>query len=63
MTSATTPTEWQSLTEVPLRQIRLARAYYEEFADEIDSALTLADRSLDQLARGYPSIERREVEV
>jgi hypothetical protein len=52
-----------SETDVPLRQIQLARAYYQEFTDEIDSELALAERSLDQLAREYPFIPQRTVEV
>jgi uncharacterized protein (DUF433 family) len=50
-------------TEVPLRQIELARAYYREFGDEIDRDLALAERSLEELAREYPFIAHHQVEA
>jgi hypothetical protein len=52
-----------SKTEVSLRQVQLASAYYQEFGDEIDRALVLAERSLDELAHEYPLIAHRAVEV
>lgn len=47
-------------TEVPLRNIELARAYYREFSDEIDKALALADRSMDELGEAYPFIQQQQ---
>jgi hypothetical protein len=52
-----------SETEVPRRQIDMARAYYGEFADEIDHALALADRPLEELATAYPFVERHQLKV
>lgn len=52
-----------SQTEVPLRQIELAQAYYREFRQEIDRNLALNDRSLDELAREYPFIQQHVVRV
>ena len=52
-----------SETEVPLRQIQLAQAYYTEFRDEIDHSLALNDRSLDELAREYPFIQQHIVRL
>jgi hypothetical protein len=52
-----------SETEVPLRQIELAKAYYREFREEIDRNLALNDRSLDELAREYPFIQQHVVRV
>jgi hypothetical protein len=52
-----------SETDIPLRQIHLARAYYREFGEEIDRALALAGRSLDELAHEYPFIAQRAVEA
>ena len=45
------------------RQVTVALAYYREFRDEIDRALTLARRSPDEIARGYPFIEVARVEA
>ena len=39
------------------RQLRIALAYYREFVDEIDNALTLARRSLTELESAYPFAE------
>lgn len=39
------------------RQIRIALAYYERFPDEIDEAIALNRRSLDELRAEYPFIE------
>ena len=39
------------------RQLKLALAYYREFPDEIDVALRLQRRSLDELTGEYPFIE------
>jgi hypothetical protein len=50
-----------SETEVPLRQIELAKAYYREFGEEIDRNLALNDRSLEELAREYPFIQQHVV--
>ncbi|HET7446128.1 MAG TPA: hypothetical protein VFJ57_15885 [Solirubrobacterales bacterium] len=38
------------------RQIRLALAYYERFPEEIDEAIALQRRPLDQLRSEYPFI-------
>lgn len=38
-------------------QIRIALAYYERFPDEIDEAIALNRRSLDDLRAEYPFIE------
>ncbi|MDQ6920929.1 MAG: hypothetical protein M3170_04945 [Candidatus Dormibacteraeota bacterium] len=52
-----------SETEVPLRQIELAKAYYREFGEEIDRNLALNDRSLEELAREYPFIQQHVVRL
>ena len=52
-----------SETEVPLRQIELAKAYYREFSEEIDRNLALNDRSLEELAREYPFIQQHVVRL
>ena len=44
-------------TEVSLRHIQLARAYYREFKDEIDQAIGLSRRSVDELSEEYPFIQ------
>ncbi len=44
-------------TEVSPRHIQLARAYYREFRDEIDWAIALSRRSLDELSGEYPFIQ------
>ena len=58
---------WQDLDEDPDRtrercdlsahQLRLALAYYREFADEVDDALKLARRPLVELEAAYPFVE------
>lgn len=44
------------------RQLKLALAYYREFPDEVDAALQLQRRPLEQLAKEYPFIEVVRVE-
>jgi hypothetical protein len=39
------------------RQLNLAKAYYREFTDEINSALTLTRRTSEELEKDYPFIE------
>lgn len=58
---------WQDLGEdeaktlsqlrVSARQLRLALAYYREFEDEINAALSLARRPLAELQSAYPFVE------
>ncbi|HEX6539652.1 MAG TPA: hypothetical protein VF155_10770 [Candidatus Dormibacteraeota bacterium] len=43
--------------ELTHRQLQLALAYHREFADEIDTALGLARRGLNELEQAYPFIE------
>lgn len=49
-------------TELSESQIRLARAYYREFSDEIDHAIADNERPLDQLQREFPTIDTIAVE-
>lgn len=44
-------------TDLHLEQIRLATAYYAEFPEEIDEAIALDRRTLDELMREYPFIQ------
>ena len=43
--------------QIQARHLRLALAYYGEFAGEIDAALRLQRRPLDDLTREYPFID------
>lgn len=52
----------QEQLELSPRQLRIALAYYREFADEIDSALALARRSLTDLEWTYPFAEVLRIE-
>ncbi|HET6866571.1 MAG TPA: hypothetical protein VFH80_11700 [Solirubrobacteraceae bacterium] len=52
-----TPTEMAAATELTEPQIRLALAYYAEFAEEIDAAIAENERSLTEFQRQYPTID------
>ena len=45
------------------RQLRLALAYYREFPEEIDRALALNRRSLEELEAAYPFMEVLRVDL
>lgn len=49
-------------TDLAERQIRLALAYYREFAQEIDQAITDNMRSLQDLRSSFPTFDVIEVE-
>ena len=63
---------WQDLGEnnetvqeqlsLSARQLKLALAYYREFPDEIDSALSLQRRNLPELDSTYPFLEVVRIE-
>jgi len=40
--------------EFPLRLVEIALAYYREFPEEIDEAIALDPRTIEQLRREYP---------
>lgn len=44
-------------------QIRIARAYYDEFSDEIDELIARGRRSEDEVLRRYPFIRTYETAV
>ncbi len=52
-----TPGEMAAATDLTETQIRLALAYYTEFADEIDAAIADSERPLAELQRQYPTID------
>ncbi len=52
-----TPGEMAAATDLTETQIRLALAYYTEFADEIDAAIADNERPLAELQRQYPTID------
>ena len=52
-----TPGEIAAATDLTAPQIRLALAYYAEFPDEIDAAITENERPLAELQRQYPTID------
>ncbi len=52
-----TPAEMAAATDLTEAQIRLALAYYAEFADEIDAAIADNERPLAELQRQYPMID------
>lgn len=49
-------------TDLAESQVRLARAYYEAFAQEIDDAIADNSRPLEQLRREHPAIDTISVE-
>jgi hypothetical protein len=63
---------WQDLGEdteavqeqlsLSARQLKLALAYYGEFAEQIDADLALARRTLGELQSAYPFIEVLRIE-
>lgn len=44
-------------TDLTERQIQLALAYYQQFPDEIDAAITEDRHPLDELRRRYPTVD------
>jgi len=52
-----TPGETAAATDVTEPHIRLALAYYAEFAAEIDAAIAENERPLAELKRQYPTID------
>lgn len=52
-----TPTEMAAATDLTEPQIRVALAYYAEFAEEIDAAIAENERALAALQRQYPTID------
>ena len=52
-----TPGEMAAAADLTEPQIRLALAYYAEFADEIDAAIADNERPLAELQRQYPTID------
>jgi len=55
------PKKMAAETEVSERAIRIALAYYREFKDEVDVALSLGDRQIDELQHEYPFAEGLKV--
>ena len=51
------PGEMAAATDLTEPQIRLALAYYAEFAEEIDAAIAENERSLAVFQRQYPTID------
>jgi uncharacterized protein (DUF433 family) len=52
-----TPAEMAAATDLTEPQIRVALAYYAEFAEEIDAAIAENERSLAEFQRQYPTVE------
>ncbi len=55
--SYASPSEMAAATDLAEPQIRLALAYYAEFAEEIDAAIAENERSLAEFQRQYPTID------
>jgi uncharacterized protein (DUF433 family) len=55
--SYSTPSEMAAATDLTEPQIRLALAYYAQFADEIDAGIAESARPLAELQRQYPTID------
>ena len=51
------PGEMAAATDLSEPQIRVALAYYAEFAEEIDAAIAENERSLAELQRQYPTVD------
>lgn len=49
-------------TQLTERLVKLALAYYGEYPEEVDTALTENRRSLEELRQQYPTIDVIEVE-
>jgi uncharacterized protein (DUF433 family) len=52
-----TTKEMAASSDLTEPQIRVALAYYAEFAEEIDAAIAENERSLPALQRQYPTID------
>ena len=52
-----TPGEMAAATDLTEPQIRVALAYYAEFAEEIDTAIAENERSLAEFQRQYPTVD------
>jgi uncharacterized protein (DUF433 family) len=52
-----TPGEMAAASDLTEPQIRLALAYYSEFAEEIDATIAENERPLAELQRQYPTID------
>ena len=52
-----TPGEMAAATDLTEPQIRVALAYYAEFAEEIDAAIAENERSLAAFQRRYPTVD------
>jgi hypothetical protein len=52
-----TATEMASATDLTEPQVRLALAYYSEFPEEVDAAITDNERPLAELQHQYPTID------
>ena len=52
-----TPWEMAAATDLTEPQIRVALAYYAEFAEEIDAAIAENERSLAEFQRQYPTVD------
>jgi uncharacterized protein (DUF433 family) len=52
-----TPGEMAAATDLTEPQIRVALAYYAEFAEEIDAAIAENERSLAEFQRQYPTVD------
>jgi uncharacterized protein (DUF433 family) len=52
-----TAAEMAAATDLTEPQIRVALAYYAEFAEEIDAAIAENERSLPEFQRQYPTVD------
>jgi uncharacterized protein (DUF433 family) len=52
-----TPAEIEAATDLTEPQVRVALAYYAEFAEEIDAAIAENERSLAEFQRQYPTVD------
>jgi len=52
-----TPEEMAAATDLTEPQIRVALAYYAEFAEETDAAIAENERSLAEFQRQYPTVD------
>lgn len=51
------PAEMAAETDLIEAQVRVALAYYDEYADEVDAWIRDADRLLGELRRDFPTID------
>jgi len=56
------PQDMADKTDLTEAQVRLARAYHQEFPDEIDAAIAENERPLEELRREFPTIDTAAID-